>query len=274
MNDLFANPAFQSGIAPFVTTLVAGLLLKRAGGYWVGLAVVLGFYVAVWLMIDVKFSPLTSTRKIILLGMAALIAGALLDLYPSARRFLPALLFVAGAAAITWVIWPVLSRREGTVFLLLAAGGVLYGGWFAAATELLRPRALPASVMVTMLGFGTGIAVLFGASALLGQLALAIGSAGGAYLLLSLFGRQPVTGSIMLLPAILLCGMIGYAGMVYAKLPWFALPFLALVPLAAHITAPTSRSRWMQAILLVLVVAPPAIIAAVIAWWVEGAPDL
>lgn len=268
------NPAFQSGIAPFAAALVVGWLLRPLGGYWAGLAIVIGCYAAITLITDIKLFPLTSTRKILLIGEIAIVVAIVLDHLPVARRYLPALLFAGGAAAVIWVTWPVLARTAGTDLWLLGAGGAAYVGWIAAATETLRHRPLPALVTVAALGFGTGGVVLFGASALLGQMALAVGSAATACIVLGLLGRTFAVGSIALLPGMLLTGLLGYAGLVYARAPWYALPVLALIPLATRLPVPADKSTWLRLALIVAAVAPLVMTAVAAAWWAEGAPGL
>ena len=82
VNDLLSNPLFQSGIAPFGVSLLLGLIFYRLAGFWAGIAVVAGFYAAAWLVTDLKFFPLTSTRKILLLGLVALGVGLLFEHAP------------------------------------------------------------------------------------------------------------------------------------------------------------------------------------------------
>ena len=74
MNDLLANPAIQSGIIPFLIALIAAWGLRRLGWVWSGLGFAIAYYVSVYLAAGFQLTPLTSTRKILILGMAA-IAG-------------------------------------------------------------------------------------------------------------------------------------------------------------------------------------------------------
>ena len=69
MQELLANPAVQGGAAPFLAGLIAVVVLGRfrLGG----LAVVAAFATAVYFIAGFTFSPLSATRKIILLGLAA-----------------------------------------------------------------------------------------------------------------------------------------------------------------------------------------------------------
>src|SRR5256886_5322385 len=75
MQEMLANPAVQGGLAPFIAALTVAALLApfRLGG----LAVVAAFATAVYFIAGFTFEPLTATRKIILLGFAAPLAGLL-----------------------------------------------------------------------------------------------------------------------------------------------------------------------------------------------------
>src|SRR5256885_14679506 len=74
---MLANPAVQGGLAPFIAALTVAALFApfRLGG----LAVVAAFATAVYFIAGFTFEPLTATRKIILLGFAAPLAGIVID---------------------------------------------------------------------------------------------------------------------------------------------------------------------------------------------------
>lgn len=274
MDELLTNPVVQTAVVPFVTALIAGLVLSRFGWYWAGLTIIVGFFACAWLITDLKLFPLSGTRKIILLGLLTVVGGIALDVYAGARRFISYILFIAGGGAALWVVWPVLIRKEGMELWLLAAGVSVYAGWLMASMERLREQPLRAGTAALSLGIGTGVSAIMGASALLGQLASSIAAASGAYLLLALFFPKLSAGSILTTPVALLCGLFGIAGHVYATLPWYTLPLLAIIPLLACIPLPEQKSSWMKMMLLVSATMPAAIAAITIAWWVEGAPPI
>lgn len=274
MDELLANPVFQTAVVPFIAALIAGFILNRLGWYWAGLTIIVGFIACAWLITDLKLFPLSSTRKIILLGLVAVAAGIVLDFYSGVRRFIPYILFAGGAVAALWVIWPALMRKEGMEFWLLAVGACVYAGWLMAAMEGLRTQPIRAGSAALALGMGTGVSAVMGASALLGQLASSIAAASGAYLLLAIFVPKQSAGSILTTPVALLCGLFGIAGHVYATIPWYTLPLLAIIPLLARVPLPKQQSSWMKIILLVLVTVPAAVAAIFVTWWVEGAPPI
>jgi hypothetical protein len=274
MDELLANPVIQTAVVPFFVALIAGAILNRFGWYWAGLTVVTGFVACAWLVMDLKLFPLSSTRKIVMLGLVAVVAGIVLDVYAGRRRFIPPVLFVSGIIAASWVIWPVLNRREGAEFWLLAIGASIYAGWLMMAMERLRDWPLRAGTAALSLGIGTGVSAVMGASALLGQLASSIGAASGAYLLLTLFVPKQPAGSLLTIPVALLCSLLAIAGYVYATLPWYVLPLLAIIPLLACVPLPEQKPTWIKIALLVSATLPAAIASIFVAWWIEGAPPI
>jgi hypothetical protein len=274
MDEVLTNPVIQTAVIPFVVALVAGALLNRFGWYWAGLAVIIGFIACAWLIMDLKLVPLTSTRKIIMLGMIAVAAGLVLDLYAGGRRFVPYVMFAGGVLATLWVIWPVLMRKQGMEFWLLATGACIYAGWLMITMERLRDQSLRAGSAIFSLGFGTGVSAVMGASALLGQLASSLGAASGAYLLLALFFPKQSAGSTLTAPAALLCSQLAIAGYVYATLPWYVWPVLAIIPPLACIPLPERKPTWIKITLLVAVTLPAAICSILVAWRIEGAPPI
>ena len=70
MNELLTNPAFQSGVAPFFVALIISAVLQRTmGWFWAGFGLIAAFLVNVFFTTGFEMTPLTSTRKIVLLGI-------------------------------------------------------------------------------------------------------------------------------------------------------------------------------------------------------------
>jgi len=152
-----------------------------------GLAAAAAFLVAMQLVSGIQFSPLTATRKIVLLAMAAPVAGVLIDF-----AFKP--------------------TRLGAVLLAAAAG----------AGAFLLPQML--------------------------------------------MGRRSHAGGTFTLPAMLIGGLIATGAMVLAKLPWYALLVLALVPLAVRLPGPERAPVWLQAVIFSLYGFAVAGLACFLAW--------
>src|SRR2546425_92103 len=107
MQEMLANPAVQGGLAPFVAAQIVAALLApfRLGG----LAVVAAFATAVYFIAGFTFAPLTATRKIILLGLAAPLAGIVIDFAFRPTRLEAWGLAPAAAAAAGWIFWPIFA---------------------------------------------------------------------------------------------------------------------------------------------------------------------
>ncbi len=274
MSELINNPAFQSGLFPFLVAFITALLLRRLGWFWAGLGFAVAYASSLYLAVGFQMTPLTSTRKIVLLGGVAVVIGLLLDVYPATRRPLPWILAVLGASATLWIIWPVAKRQEGNEFWIMIGPAMAYAGWLVGSYEGLRTKCVAASVGALALGLGTGVAALLGASALLGQLGIAIGAAAGAYVLLLLFSSHVALGSNFTVPVALLSALIGVAGVIYATLPWYSLLPIALIPLIVRIPVGSDLPNFQRILLLGVSTLTLAGIAIAITWRVAGAPPI
>ena len=76
--------------------------------------------------------------------------------------------------------------------------------------------------------------------------------------------------STILLTAGLLSGLIGIGGHVYAKVPWYSLALLALVPVCARVPPISQWPRWLQALVLIMLASAPAGLAVWMVWRVAG----
>jgi len=265
MNELVNNPLFQSALAPFIVALVAGLLLRPFGQKWAGIGFVAGYAVSIYFTTGFQLFPLTSTRKIVLLGLGAAVIGVALDYCKYSRRPVSWVLAILAMAAAVWVITPVLMRAEGLDFWLMLLSPI-FVAWMVLGFDRLRDRPLAASTAAVSVGVGTGISAVLGASALLGQLGGAVGAAAGAMVVLMLFVKRADLGSSFTLPVALLAALIGIAAVIYAGLHWFSLVPLALIPVAAHLPANTNWNRFIQTIVLAGYSVIPAAIAIAVTW--------
>ena len=268
METLLTRPEIQSAAAPLLVALAVGLILRAFGRPWPLLGAVLGFLASAWLINGLQFTPLTGTRKIILIAVAAGVVGTLLDLMPRLRGRLVWLALLSTGAAL-WLIWRVLVRRAGVDLLVVGAPAVMYVAWLTLSLDVGRRREIPTLAAGLALALGTGTVNMLGASALLGQLAFGLGAAIGGVFLLVVFWKDSVAGAVFTLPAGILTGLLGYAGYAFAKVPWYALAILAIVPLAAHVPLPQAWPRIARAAVHTLF---GVIVAAVgVVWWfMEG----
>jgi hypothetical protein len=273
MQNWLNDPFVQSAVLPFLVALVVALLLGRIAPRWTGLALVFGVMATVQVM-GIDVAHLDSTTKIVLLGVVAAAFGIARDRFSVERSWIPVALFVVGAVAITWVIWPVLLRRDGAPFWYLLAGAVTYAGWMWAASEFVRHDVHRCAVNAVAVGTATALCVLLGASAKLGQLGGAVAAAGGAYLVVAMVNPALACGSVMALPTTAFGALLGYAALVYARLPWYCLPAIALIPVLARVPLPSGLSRWWRTCIILVAVTPAVIVAVVLAWRGAGPPPL
>jgi len=269
MQELLNNPAVQGGLAPFVIALIVAELLLRLR--LSGLAVIAGFAVTVYLVSDFSIEPLTSSRKIVLLGLLSALLALILIRFN--WRPLRMILAITGSIATIWMALRILQQQDMTHMLLWGGACALYAGWLIFWMDTLHETPVRAGSAGMALGLGTGGAALFGASALLGQFGLALGAAASAYLLLQVLSNTRLPcGRSFTLPLSLIAGLTGCLAVLSAQLPWYALPILAVIPLAAKISLPEKMGLWMQALLLTIATLACAAGAIYLTWLVAGAP--
>jgi hypothetical protein len=267
LQELLNHPAVQAGFAPFLAALITAELFQRIR--LSGLAIIAGFAVTIYLASDFAIDPLTASRKIVLLGLISAALGLLLSLLQS--RWLVALLPVLGGAAAIWTAQRILQQHPLQIALLWGAGCAVYVAILVWGMDKLENDPLRASSAATALGMGTGGAALVGASALLGQFGLALGSAAAAYLLIHMISNQALpAGRVFTLPLALIAGLTGCIAVLSAKLPWYALPLLAAIPLAAWLMPLPKQSPRIQSLLVALLTFILAAGAIIVTWRVAG----
>lgn len=267
MNVLLENPMIQAGAAPLVAGFFVALLLARLR--LGGLAVVAGFAAAVALIAGFSFQPLTATRKIVLLVLAAGALGVVADLLlrPGWPRVI-ALGAAAGAAAL-WTFWPILAQKPPTEALLPGGVAVALTAWLVASTNgALAARSVEAAAASLMLGVGAGVLAILGASALFGQYGVAIGAAAGGFLLVMMVrGREIAAGSTLTLPAALAAGLLASGAVILAQLQWYAAVLLALVPLVVRPQLAARSHVALRAVLVSIVAALPVAAGCALAYY-------
>ncbi len=267
MQELLNHPAVQAGLAPFLVALVTAGLFRRIG--LSGLSLIAGFAATVYLASDFAIEPLTASRKIVLLGLISALLGLLPGLLQS--RWLAMLLPVLGGAAAIWTVQRVLQQQMPQVVLLWGAGCAAYVAILVWGMDKLENESPRAASAATALGIGSGGAALVGASALLGQFGLALGSAAAALLLIQMIGNRALTtGRVLTLPIAIIAGLIGCVAVLSARLPWYALAILACIPLVARLAPLPNLSVRIQSLLLALLTFAFAGGAIYVTWRVAG----
>jgi hypothetical protein len=267
LQELLNHPAVQAGFAPFLAALITAELFQRIR--LSGLAIIAGFAVTVYLASDFTIEPLTASRKIVLLGLISAALGLLLGLFRLSCFNL--LLPVLGGATAIWTAQRILQQQPPQVALLWGIGCAAYVAILVWGMDKLENEPLRAASAATALGMGTGGAALVGASALLGQFGLALGSAAAAYLFIHMLSNQVLpAGRAFSLPLALIAGLTGCIAALSAKLPWYALPILAAIPLAAWLMPQPRQSPRIQSLLFALPAFAFAGGAIFVTWRVAG----
>ncbi len=268
MQELLNHPAVQAGLAPFLVALVTAGLFRRIG--LSGLSLIAGFAATVYLASDFAIEPLTASRKIVLLGLISALLGLLPGLLQS--RWLAMLLPVLGGAAAIWTVQRVLQQQAPQAALLWGAGCAAYVAILVWGMDMLSDQEpLRAASAATALGIGTGGAALVGASALLGQFGLALGSAAAAHWLIQMISNHSLpTGRTFTLPLAMIAGLTGCVAVLSAQLPWYALPILAAIPLAAWLVPLPNLSVRIQSLLLLILTFAFAAGVIYVTWRVAG----
>ncbi len=267
LQELINHPAVQAGFAPFLVALITALLLQRLK--LSGLAVIAGFAITIYLASSFSFEPLTSSRKIVLAGLIAAAIAIPLSLLQA--RWTSYLLATFGGMTAVWAAYGILLHQETQALWLWGSGCAAYAAFLVWGMDRLAQYPLRAAGAATALGIGTGAAALIGASALLGQFGLAIGSAAAAPLLIQFIRNRPLpTGRMLTLPLAIIAALTGCLAVLSARLPWYALPFLAIIPVTAQLIPLPGKSLRVQSTVLSLATFTLAGIAIYLAWQSAG----
>lgn len=264
MSDLLDHPVVQAALVPLLAALVVAFALRPIR--LSGLALIAGFAATVQLVSGIAFSPLTATRKLVLAGLVAAALGVLLDLAVRRSRASLAPGVVAAAVAV-WVFWSVLAQKDAAQLALWACGVALFVGFVTAAMSALADSAVRAGAAGVGLGIGVAISAVVSASALYLSYGASIAAASGGFLLLPvLTNRNQPAGATFTLTAGLLSGLCGAAALLLAQLPWYCLPVLALIPLAARLPIPIRAPVIAQAAAACVYTVAVGAAASYLAW--------
>jgi len=266
MITLLDNPIVQSAVLPFIVSLACGLLVAFIAPRWFGLILPVSFYPAAFLISGLQLLPLTSTRKILILGVVAVIVVVLAMKLPLAVRRLGLSLIII-VTAVAWVLWPRLTIGEGIVWMPLLTG-VAYLYWLSVSTDYQQQAT---SQLLTLLVMTTTVAVIamLGSSALLAQLSGALASAVGALLLVMRLTARMVDTDLLILPAVLITGLISLSAVHYATLKGYTLFGVALLPLVPYIPIKI-HNQWLRLAIQLIIMVPLAAGAAFFALDASG----
>ncbi len=267
--ELLNHPAIEAGIVPFTLALLLGFILPNRYTWWSTIVFAITYFFSAWLILDGRFTPLSSSRKLVMLGAGAVILGFIMPKLISNSKALQRILIVIAIGATLWLIWPILSRGDVWDQVNLAIGCGIYALWLCFAFFQLRDEDIATSVSASVLGFATGICALVGASSLLGELGIAIGASSAAVALFALSKRIDHSGGFYF-PITILCTLIAIASAVYAKVPWYVLIALGAIPLAAMLFEWRYKPGVIRIIKLGFFTLIPAAVAVVLTWQAAG----
>jgi len=251
MVSLLSHPAVQSGIIPFLVALPVILFLGITWPRFIGLAVIAAFTVTVGMVTGFSLTPITSTKKILLMTYCAAILGLFLDAcgsrWTAYRHYFHGVFSVLAVLGFLWVIWPAVSREGSQYSAAMLIGLCAYVFWIVIGISLAFKRPEQVSIAVFALAVGTAIVCIVGATALYGQLAAPFAAATGAWLLVFLFSNRLDTFPMgFYLPATLICAVLGASATVYASLDWGSLAIFALIPPLIQIPFKSSGANWLK----------------------------
>lgn len=264
MQTLLDDPVVQAAIAPFLAAVLLGAALLRTRLAWVAVSTAL--ITAIGLSTGLGVTPLTASRKVLLLVSAAPFIGGALDWLPKPPRLTPPILGVLSGVASVWVFWSAFRQVDSPQMVPMAAGVAVFVGLMVSLALRLREDGSAGGGTTFALGLAVGIAALLSAS--IGNFANGIAvAAGGAAMLLLQFalGRNLVPGYAGMLSTGLAAALLAASTFVLAQLPWVAMPLLLLVPLAARVELAKqgrTRVRLVVATLLPLAAATAPLLAA------------
>jgi hypothetical protein len=265
MEAFLANPAVQGGVAPFIVGLIVVAVFAKAK--LGGLAATAGFAVAVTLASGLAFTPLTAVRKVVLVGLLAPAVGMVLDFALKRSRARMVVIALACGALAAWVFWSVLRQKAFGESLLLGGAAAVFVAWIVGSTLALAGQPVRAGAAALVLGLGTGVSAILGASALLGIYGLAIGSGAAAFVLAqALTGRTITAGATLTLSASVAAGLVAAAALVLAQLPWYGLVVLGFIPLAVQLPTPDRLPVWTQTLIACAYALSVALVACLLTW--------
>jgi len=203
---LLNDPVVQTAALPLLCATVVAILLRLVAGPGRGAAlagagITIGFIAAYVTIIGTpSLEPRGSVQKLVYIAAGGLIVGTLVDLWNARRWIRWAALLGWPTLALAWLAENRLAQATVETWYLIGpiwAAMVLSLGRLEHAAR----REIDAGIVLLAFAIGLGAVALFGRSASLAQLALALAAALGGFLLLNwprarfAFGASVVLGA-------------------------------------------------------------------------------
>jgi hypothetical protein len=250
MHALLHHPAILAALIPFLVALLTAEVLLRLR--LSGLALVAAFAATVFISADFSVTLDNIQHQIIWLVLGGALLGLLFGLLDFS--WLRALLTVFGVAALIAILLPTLQTHALQSALLWGAASAVFMAFLVWCMDALHNQPLRAANAASALGIALGMALLTSASSSLGQFALAAGCGAVAHLFIQMVSNKPLAANrVLTFPAAFLGGAVASIAVLSHHLPWYALPLLAAIPLAAWIMPLPKASALLQSLLLSIV---------------------
>jgi hypothetical protein len=235
-----AAPVIAPAIVAGLLWLVAGQLWKRPaapGLVWGGsLAIAVSFFAGhVALMGWPPFPPVTATHSLVYAGLIVGVVGIAETRWRShwAVRWIIRAVIAAAAA---WMQFGTLvehtwtgAQTLGWVTTVILTVCVV---WDSIDTLASRRQNVATPLMMWLIACASSVALVFGASAMLGQLAGCVAAACGAAVVLAIWSRSfPLDRGAAGLFAFIIVNLL-WQGNFYAELPIMSITLLILAPVA------------------------------------------
>jgi len=124
IEQLLSRPEIQSAAVPFIVAFVAYFGLRKVTERaWIW-ALLAAFLAAAGLINGLTVTPLTGTRKIILLVIASFFVAALLPWVLAHQNLQRRISTIISQLALLWVFWAVVSRMQSSAMVLFLAGSI------------------------------------------------------------------------------------------------------------------------------------------------------
>lgn len=271
MSAWLDHPAVQAVVAPLVVALAVALVAGRTRYAW--LAIAAGYATMAALTTGISFSPLSASRKILLLCLVTPIVAVAADTWLARTRGITAMLAALAGAAAVWVFAGVLAQKEAPQAWSTGALLALYAAAMVASLAKLRDDALRAAAAGIGLGFGIGLAAVISASIgfLFAGVAVAVSTA--ALLAAFVVASRPIApGLLGTLTTGVMIALFAEGALMLAQLPWYAAAALLLVPLAVRVPVRASASAATRALLHTLSALAAASATVGAAWLAARSP--
>ena len=123
--NLLNFPEIQSGLIPFVSSLILALVLHSRWPQWSALSALAGFYIGAASMGVLDLTPTRSANRIFLLGLGFVAVGSIVDIITnrSSNSLIRqicnpiGLVILAIVISVAWLIYSPLSRQGGMVMV-------------------------------------------------------------------------------------------------------------------------------------------------------------